>query len=78
MKCLAWQHTPSIVALGRQSHVNHREFKASLVYVKSSRSVRGTQLDPVAKTKQTTATKNNLNDTLYITLFKKEGNSRVK
>lgn len=68
MKCLAWQHTPSILALGRQSHMNYSEFKASLVCVMGSRSVRGTQSDPVTKTNQTTATKNNLSDTLYMTL----------
>ena len=49
-----WQwHTPLIPALGRQRQAGLFEFEASMVYKKSSRTVRVTQRNPVSKFKQT-------------------------
>jgi hypothetical protein len=42
---------PLILALGRQRQVNLCEFKASLVYIVSSRIARAPQRNPVSKNK---------------------------
>lgn len=47
----AWWCIPLLLELGRQRQVVNYEFKASLVYTKSSRSARITQREPVSNNK---------------------------
>jgi hypothetical protein len=49
----AWWHMPLIPSLGRQSHENLYEFKASLVYRVSSRTARATHREKVFETAPT-------------------------
>jgi hypothetical protein len=56
---------PLILALRRQSQADLCEFKASLVYRVSSKTVRATQRNPVSITKQNN---NNNNKTLIVNI----------
>jgi hypothetical protein len=49
MQGQAWCHIPLIPARGRQKQGDICEFKASQVYIASSRLARATQSDPVSK-----------------------------
>ena len=50
--CWQWWLTPLSPMLGRHRQADLYEFKASLVYRESSRTVRPTRRDPVSENKQ--------------------------
>ena len=67
-----WWHTPLIPVLGRQRQWIS-EFKASLVYKVSSKTVRATQRNPVSKNKTKQTNKQTNNQMVVVVLERRLG-----